>query len=69
MEANYGGRLDYLTDEMCQINTRVGCIAHRQAHLGGFLASPSPSPKALLMRMMILVMMIRMILALPVLAR
>ena len=39
-------RLDSLTDEMCQVNTRVGRIAHRQAHLGGFAPSPSPSPKA-----------------------
>ena len=39
-------RLDSLTDEMCQVNTRVGRVAHRQAHLGGFAPSPSPSPKA-----------------------
>ena len=39
-------RLDTLTIEMYQVNTRVGRIARRQAHLGGFVASPSPSPKA-----------------------
>ena len=39
-------RLDSLTDEMCQVNTNVGCIACRRAHLGGFAVSPSPSPKA-----------------------
>ena len=39
-------RLDSLTDEMCQVNTRVGRIAHRQAHLGGFSPSSSPFPKA-----------------------
>ena len=39
-------RLDSLTDEMCQVNTRVSRIAYRQAHLGGFAPSPSPSPKA-----------------------
>ena len=39
-------RLDSLTDEMCQVNTHVGCIARRQACLGGFAPSPSPSPKA-----------------------
>jgi len=39
--------LSSLTDEMCQMNTRVNRIACRQAHLGGFTASPSPSPKAL----------------------
>ena len=30
------------------MNTRVGRIARRQAHLGGFAASPSPSPEALI---------------------
>ena len=24
------------------MNTHVGCIAQRQAHLGGFITSPSP---------------------------
>ena len=28
------------------MNTCVGCIARRQARLGGFIESPSPSPKA-----------------------
>ena len=46
MEANFGGHLDYLTDEMCQMNTRVGCIARRQAHIGDFVPSLSPSPQA-----------------------
>ena len=45
MEADFGGRLDYLTDEMCQMNTRVGRIAHRQACMAGFSPSPFPSPK------------------------
>ena len=36
-------RLDTLGDELCQVNTCVGCIARRQACLGGFLASPSLS--------------------------
>ena len=40
-------RLDTLVDELCQVNTRVGHIARRQARLGGFAASPSPSPEAL----------------------
>ena len=31
---------------MCQVNTRVGHIARRQAHLGGFIEFPSPSLKA-----------------------
>ena len=39
--------LDSLTDEMCQVNTRVGHIARRQAHLGGFAPFPSASLEAL----------------------
>ena len=39
-------RLDTLSDELYQVNTRVGCIARWQAHLGGFVESPSPSPEA-----------------------
>ena len=39
-------RLDTLADELCQVNTRVGHIARRQAHLGGFVESPSPPPEA-----------------------
>ena len=47
MEADIGGRLDYLIDEMCQINTRVSCIARKQARMASLAPSPSPSPKAL----------------------
>ena len=39
--------LDYLTDEMCLVNTRLGRIARQQARFGGFTPSPSPSPEAL----------------------
>ena len=39
--------LDTLSDELCQVNTRVACIAGLQACLCGFMASPSPFPKAL----------------------
>ena len=39
-------RLNTLSDKLCQVNTRVGHIAWRQARLGGFFASPSPSLKA-----------------------
>ena len=39
-------RLDTLSDELCQVNTRVGRIARRQAHLGGFVESPSPPSEA-----------------------
>ena len=39
-------RLDTLNDELCQVNTYVGRIARRQAHLGGFVESSSPSLEA-----------------------
>ena len=39
-------RLDTLSDELCQVNTCVGHIARRQARLGGFVESPSPSLEA-----------------------
>ena len=39
-------RLDTLSDELCQVNTRVGRIARQQTVMGGFTASPSPSPQA-----------------------
>ena len=34
-------RLDTLTTKLYQVNTRVSRIARRQAHLGGFVESPS----------------------------
>ena len=37
-------RLDTLSTELYQMNTRVSRIARRQAHMGGFAVSPSPSP-------------------------
>ena len=39
-------RLDTLSDKLCQVNTRVGCIARRQAIMGGFTIASSPSPPA-----------------------
>lgn len=45
MHAEFGGCLDYLIDEMWQMNTRIGRIAHWQARIGGYGPSPSPSPK------------------------
>ena len=39
-------RLDTLTTELYQVNTRVGHITKQQARLGGFVESPSPSPEA-----------------------
>ena len=38
--------LDTLSDELCQVNTCVDRIAGWQAHLGGFIESPSPSLEA-----------------------
>ena len=38
--------LDTLSDELCQVNTRVDRTAWWQARLGGFVQSPSPSPEA-----------------------
>ena len=35
-----------LSDKSCQVNTRVGCIAQRQAIMGGFTIAFSPSPPA-----------------------
>ena len=34
--------LDTLSDELCQVNTRVGRIARRQAVMDGFTAASSP---------------------------
>ena len=39
-------RLNTLTTEMYQVNTCVSRIVRRQAHLSGFVESPSPSLKA-----------------------
>ena len=39
-------RLDTLSDELCQVNTHVGCIAWWQVAMGGFTAYTSPSPLA-----------------------
>ena len=39
-------RLDTISDELCQVNTRVSRIARRQARLGGFMEFPSPSLEA-----------------------
>ena len=41
---DFGSRLDHLSDEMCQMNTRIGCIAHHQSCLDGFAPSPSLKP-------------------------
>ena len=38
--------LDTLSNVLCQVNTRIGCIARRRATMGGFIAYNSPSPPA-----------------------
>ena len=35
-------RLDSLNNELCQVNTRVGRIARRQAMMGGYTVASSP---------------------------
>ena len=37
---------DTFSDELCQVNTRVDCIAQRQGAMGGFTANSSSSPPA-----------------------
>ena len=37
-------RLDTLSTELYQVNVRVGCIALRQASMGGFAPEGTPSP-------------------------
>ena len=37
---------DTLSDELCQVNTRVGRITRRQAVMSGFTIASSPSPPA-----------------------
>ena len=44
MRANFGSCLDHLSNEMCQMNTRIDRITPRQSRLGGF--GPFPSPKS-----------------------
>ena len=41
MRADFGNRLDDLSDKMCQINTKISRIARHQSQLGGFASSPS----------------------------
>ena len=36
--------LDTLSTQLYQVNVRVGCIARRQAIIGGFALEASPSP-------------------------
>ena len=43
MRADFSSRLDHLSDEMCQMNTKIGRIDRRQSRFGGF-APPSLDP-------------------------
>jgi len=38
--------LDTFSDELCQVNTRVGRIARRQAEMGGYTVASSPVASA-----------------------
>ena len=42
MCADFGSHLDHLSDETCQMNTRIGRITCHQSRLGGFVPLPSP---------------------------
>ena len=53
--------LDTLSDELCLVNTRVGHITQRQAHLGGFIESPSPTSEAFTTMVTLMMMVIRTI--------
>ena len=44
MRVDFGSRLNHIFYEMCQMNTRISRIAHRQSRLGDFVPSPSPGP-------------------------
>ena len=44
MRTDFGSCLDHISNEMYQMNTKIGCIACRQSCLGGFVPSPSPEP-------------------------
>ena len=44
MHAIFGSCLDHLTNEMCQMNTRISCIACRQSCVDGFVPSPERDP-------------------------
>ena len=44
LSASMDARLDTLFTELYQVNVRVGCIARRQATMGGFAPEATPSP-------------------------
>ena len=44
IRADFGSRLDHLSNEMCHMNTRIGCIACHQSCFSSFTPSPLPKP-------------------------
>ena len=44
MYVDFGSRLNNLSDEMCQMNTKIGRITRRKSRLDGFTPSPSLEP-------------------------
>ena len=66
MQANFGGRLDYLTNDMCQMNTQVGHIARQRLTWLVLLLLTLLLQRP---RLMIRLMMIRMMLTLLVMIR
>ena len=45
MRVDFGSHLERLSNEMCQMNTKIGCIAHRQSRLSGFASSQEHAEK------------------------
>ena len=44
MHADFGSRLDHLSNETCQMNTRIGHVARCQSHISSSAPSPSLEP-------------------------
>ena len=44
MRADFSSHLDHLSNETCQMNTKIGHIDRRQSRFGGFAPSPSLNP-------------------------
>ena len=44
MYVDFGSRLNNLSDEMCQMNTKIGRITRRKSRLDGYTPSPSLEP-------------------------
>ena len=44
MRSDFGSRLNHISNEICQMYTRISRITHCQSRLGGFAPSLSPEP-------------------------